>query len=613
VSLAQYRSIFGATVASLALVSTTFAATAPQHATASSGRSIILLPVGQPSPRLQTAAAGRYPAARPAVANRNHLTAIPWPAARGRKAGGSGPWRPQAVIPAGPAGSPLEAALLQRGRATGPSGAAAPPGSWPMIILAAYDAPETSRHARPVEFDEEAFRPDPTYQDKPYDPAAQVNIYGGKREVNSQRPVVELGTPLYEVGPLGQGTNFVGEKNLIFGHLYAFGDWRTAVAYNDNGDNEVAQIATRANIDVDLGLTATERIHALFQPLQDDGQFTRCEFAGEESIDDCELEYDFEPQTLFFEGDLGAIKAGVTGSYSDWDLPFTGGFVPLLFQNGVWMEDAFIGGAASLPALNSKALDISNADITVFAGFDKVTAPGVLDAQQNVADSNVNIYGFATFLETLEGYVEAGYAYIDAEDALDGQDYHSATLAFTRRYGGWLSNSIRVVGSFGQDLDGTVNNVEDQNGVMLLAENSFVTSKPYTFLPYANFFVGIERPVPAADETGILKNTGINFESDALTGFPFLNDTGQNAYGGAVGVQYLFDLDQQLVLEVALERDLEDFSNSFDEVVGDQYAAGIRYQIPLSKAWLLRADAIYALKEGEADAAGARTELRWKF
>jgi hypothetical protein len=490
----------------------------------------------------------------------------------------------------------------------------APSGPWPIIILAAGE-PVIGQGARKVEFDKDVFKADPDYEDKPYEQEAQVDIYGGKTAVDAQRPIVELGTPFYQVGPLGQGTNLIGAKNLVFGHLYVFGDWRTAVAYNDNGNgDEVAQIATRTNLDVDLGLTATERLHALFQPLQDDGQFTRCEFYGDGSIDDCELEYDFEPQTAFFEGDVGAITAGITGSYNGIDLPFTGGLIPLLFQNGVWLEDAFIGGAAAIPSMNSPTFDISNADVTVFGGFDKVTAPGIIDAAGNVADSNVNIYGIAAFIETMEGYIEAGYAYVDGEDDLDGQDYHSATAAFTKRYGGWLSNSLRVVASFGQDEFG-VNGAggDEQNGVMLLAENSFITSKPYTLLPYANFFVGIDRPVPAADATGILKNTGINFESDALTGFPFLNDTGQNAYGGAIGLQYLFDLQQQLVFEVAASRDLNDFSGSFDKVVGDQYAAGVRYQLPLSNAWLLRADAIYAIKEDEDDAAGVRTELRFKF
>ncbi|MGI9488956.1 MAG: hypothetical protein ACR2RF_24360 [Geminicoccaceae bacterium] len=497
---------------------------------------------------------------------------------------------------------------LPKGNAVaGPKGA-----PWPVIILAAGE-PVIGNGARKVEFDEGAFKPDPDYADKPYDPKAQVDIYGGKSAVDTQRPILEFGTPLYDVGPIDDGTNLLGQKNLVFGHLYAFGDWRTAVAYNDNGNgDEVAQIATRLNLDVDLGLTATERLHALFQPLQDDALFTRCEFAGEGSIDDCELEYNFEPQTAFFEGDLGAITAGLTGSYNDIDVPFTGGFIPLIFQNGVWLEDAFIGGAASLPSLNSKTLDISNADFTVFGGADKVTAPGIADAAGNVADSNVNIYGVAAFVETLEGYIEAGYAYLDGEDGNAGQDYHSLTAAYTARYGGWLSNSMRVVASFGQE-ETNLEDGDEQNGVMLLSENSFITSKPYTLLPYANFFLGIERPVPAADATGLLKNTGINFESDALTGFPFLDDTGQNAYGGAIGLQYLFDLQQQIVFEVAAERQLSDFSNSFEDEVDNQYALGVRYQIPITNAWLVRSDAIYAIKEDDDNAAGARVELRWKF
>ena len=516
-------------------------------------------------------------------------------------------------------GTPAPVVILQRpGAPVGPGAsplaqtAGPAEGPWPMIILAAGE-PVVGRGAKKVEFDKGVFKPDPDYADKPYEREAQVEIYGGKTAVDAQRPIVELGEPFYQVGPLGQGTNLLGRKNLVFGHLYAFGDWRTAVAYNDNGNgDELGQIATRINLDVDLGLTATERLHALFQPLQEDGEFTRCEFAGEADDEDCELEYDFEPQTAFFEGDLGAITAGITGSYNDLDLPITGGFIPLIFQNGVWLEDAFIGGAAAIPSMNSPAFDISNADVTIFGGADKVTAPGITDAAGNVADSNVNIYGIAAFIETMEGYVEAGYAYLDAEDALSGQDYHSATLAFTKRYGGWLSNSLRVVGSFGQE-ETNLEDGDEQNGVMLLAENSFITSKPYTLLPYANLFVGIERPVPAADATGLLKNTGISFESDALTGFPFLDDTGQNAYGGAIGLQYLFDLQQQLVFELAGERQLSDFSNSFEDEVDNQYAASVRYQVPLSNAWLLRSDAIYAIKEDDDDAAGARVELRFKF
>ncbi len=56
---------------------------------------------------------------------------------------------------------------------------------------------------------------------------------------------------------------------------------------------------------------------------------------------------------------------------------------------------------------------------------------------------------------------------------------------------------------------------------------------------------------------------------------------------------YLFNLDQQVVLEVAI---------------------GARCQLPLNHAMIRRADAMYGLIEGSGDdVAGVRVEFRWKF
>ena len=112
---------------------------------------------------------------------------------------------------------------------------------------------------------------------------------------------------------------------------------------------------------------------------------------------------------------------------------------------------------------------------------------------------------------------------------------------------------------------------------------------------------------------GILKNVGINFETDALTGYPKLNDTGSNAFGGAIGLQYLFNLDQQLVFEVATVQPFGDPIAGIG-VANPQYAFGVRYQIPINKAWLFRADATYQIAEGaDEDNFGIRAEVRRKF
>ena len=51
----------------------------------------------------------------------------------------------------------------------------------------------------------------------------------------------------------------VTDLGLLFTGLAVYGDWRTAVAYNNNNGQDIAQIATRLNIDVDLKITGTEQ------------------------------------------------------------------------------------------------------------------------------------------------------------------------------------------------------------------------------------------------------------------------------------------------------------------------------------------------------------------
>ena len=112
---------------------------------------------------------------------------------------------------------------------------------------------------------------------------------------------------------------------------------------------------------------------------------------------------------------------------------------------------------------------------------------------------------------------------------------------------------------------------------------------------------------------GILKNTGILFETDGLTNFPKLDDTAHNTYGGALGLQYLFNLDQQVVVEVAGLGVRENDNEPGRAARGPQYGAGIRYQIPLTDSLIFRVDAIAARRDRDDDLLGVRSELRIKF
>ena len=449
---------------------------------------------------------------------------------------------------------------------------------------------------------EDLFRPGPKYDAK-YDPKPTTDIYGAKVDVEPPRPLLELGRQQYTSGSYDESSTLLGALNPLLPGLSIYGDWRTAVAYNRNGGKDIAQVATRLNLDVDFKITATERIHAFFTPLQRNNTFTRFEFGGGDGNGKFNDEFDAKPQTLFFEGDLGAIYSGFSGTQAGFDLPFTVGLFPLFLQNGVWANDAILGGAFTLPAKNSAKFGLPNFDITFFAAFDQIDNKFILGDRQRKA----NLFGATTFIDAFGGYIEAGYGLIEAgEGPAEGKTTNFLTASYTRRFANRLSNTTRVFGNFG-------NGIEDE-GFAIISENSLVTSLPSTLIPYANFFVGFGNPQPLVDGNGagLLKNVGINFETDALTGYPKLNDTGSNAFGGAIGLQYLFNFDQQLLFEVATVQPFGDPISGIG-AVNPQYAFGARYQIALSRAWLFRADATYQIIESGQDNFGIRAEMRRKF
>ncbi len=472
--------------------------------------------------------------------------------------------------------------------------------------IADKTADPAARKRSGVDGKEDLFQPDPQYE-KNYNAEGQVDIYGAKSAVEPPRPLLELGREQYTSGIYDEGSSFLGEKNLLLPGLAIYGDWRTAVAYNNNNGKDIAQIATRLNIDVDLKITGTERIHAFFTPLQEaNKKFTRFEFGGGDANGKFNDEFDPDLQTLFFEGDFGSLYSGFSGKEASFDLPFTVGLFPLFLQNGIWANDAILGGAVSFPAKNSAALGLANFDITFFAGFDNVDNAGIIGTN-NDDNHNANLYGVTAFIDAFDGYIEAGYGLIQGRDERDGLLTHFLTASYSRRYANTVSNSTRVFANFGEDPKG------NSDGLAIISENSLISGLPSTLLPYANFFVGFGNPQPLVDGNGagILKNVGINFETDALTGYPKLDDTGSNAFGGAIGLEYLFNLDQQLVFEVAM---VEPFENDGIGARDAQFGFGVRYQIPIDRAWLFRADATYQILEGGGeDNFGIRAEIRRKF
>ena len=209
-------------------------------------------------------------------------------------------------------------------------------------------------------------------------------------------------------------------------------------------------------------------------------EFTRYEFGGGDANNRFNDEFDLNPQTLFFEGDLGSIYSGFSGNESSFDLPFTVGLFPLFLQNGIWANDAILGGAVSIPAKNSAALGLANFDVTFFAAFDDVDNAGIIGPGN---DSNANLFGVTAFVDAFNGYLEGGYAVIDATRTRASSPFRHRR--YTRRYA--TPSRTRPASSPIHD-----NPQGDSDGRRSSRRTASFTLEHAA--PYANFFVGFGNP-----------------------------------------------------------------------------------------------------------------------
>lgn len=436
-----------------------------------------------------------------------------------------------------------------------------------------------------------------------FDPSADMQIYQGKQLYATQRPLLELGRPWYQLGQLPPPQSWFGLHNPVSQQFLIFGDVRSAVAANQLGGDSQSLFAYQANLFFDWRFTGTERVHFNINPFTQGANNSRYLFDDDKFISELNADLNFG----FFEGDLGAIVGGWTNTTLPFDLPFALGVMPLVIQNGIWLDDAFLGAAVTLPARNSPLLDISNYDVTFFAGWDKLDSPA-FGADDNAA----KVYGTASWLEALNGYIEADYAFVEDRDSARDRSYHNIGLGYTRRFGHLLSNSTRVIVNAGQSTLGGPNTAD---GVLLLSENSLITANPSTILPYFNLFAGFDRPQSvgrAGIAGGILRNTGILFETDNLTGYPTLDATANQTYGMAMGLSMMpQNFSQQLVLEGAMLGVMGDDVGR--NAVAAQRGLGFRYQLPLSNSVIFRVDGMYGFLAETEDISGLRVELRRKF
>lgn len=349
-----------------------------------------------------------------------------------------------------------------------------------------------------------------------FDAQREEWAYHCKHNVSTQQPWVEWGHVFYDSGFTLRGTILFGSTNLVRPEFYAYGDSRSGILTGRNAMGRSDNWAKRLNLDLDLKLNESGRFHSFISPIDKGADFTRLQLVDSELQSRQEL--DLTPVTGFFEGDFGSMLGGLMDTSPPSDLPIPLGLIPLLLRNGIWMEDAVTGGTISYPTRQSNLLNWSNYGATFFAIFDQLNSPAF-----GTGKHAAQAFGTVCFIAVYGGDIESFYACVRDRN-ISERSYHNATTSFTRCYFDRISNSRLFIVNAGQDLPEAQHT---DGGVLLLVENSWITASPLTVIPYANFFVGLDRP-----------------QSVARAGI-------ETAWG-VIGIDLIGnDLDHQLVLEVA--------------------------------------------------------------
>ncbi len=344
------------------------------------------------------------------------------------------------------------------------------------LTLSEEGLPSMSQGARVVPYQPWDFTPN-RHEPQPLESHREIETYYGKSLVETQRPWVEWWRPFYTGGMYDPGIEVFSDVNLLTPSFLVYGDYRTGVGMHRVGGQDVQNWAHRLNLDMDLRLTGPSDFtcsQVLWIIMVDSLAWISA------MVTSSSRKSLISNLTLRFSRGFGSNYRSMIGDDAPFDLPFTVGLVPLLFQNGIWMEDAIAGVAVALPWRHSRALNWANFDATFFAGFNQVTSP----AFQN-DNSAASVFGTAWFVEAYDGYIEMDYAYLNDQDGL-GRSYHNAAVAYTRRYFGRISNTVRLIGNAGnQALSPTAQPmvVFSSSKTVLYRPSRAILSPTGTFLP----------------------------------------------------------------------------------------------------------------------------------
>lgn len=415
---------------------------------------------------------------------------------------------------------------------------------------------------------------------------------GGWTESNEKslptKPLNLFGDDFLTPGPLHNFGNwkwFGKEANAIRPRFDIYGEYRLVAVGSRVNNNTQGEISQRVNLEMNLQLTGTERIHARVRPLDEPNRPYIRRFQDDLSLGDNTFQFDFKQDTFWFEGDLGEIFDFIDpDNRHPLDINIAVGYIPLIAHNNYLLNDNLIG--VTISKNNLYFSSISNLNLLVFGGIDKI---------DTFADEDdASLIGSSAFVDWYNFFFEITSAYLHHKHNDNLSQYHFGV------------STTKTIGLFGVALRTLLNTGDDEgngDGYLVVLE----TNHPFkgNHLVYANFFYGSDGWNPISG--GNMGRVGLNFRKDELSSFPYLSNTGIDNIGGALGAK-LFLLNSTLTLspEVSFVIDHSPTDN-------DQVAIGMETQYKLSNHFLLKNNLIWKHNSQLKNDYGNRIELLFKF
>ena len=279
-------------------------------------------------------------------------------------------------------------------------------------------------------------------------------------------------------------------------------------------------MAPEVNLDVNLQLTAQQRVHMLLRPVdQGNGRPTVYQWPGNPGWT---VRAEGEPAAIWYEGQ--PFNWLTPRDSFPLDVSVAGGRMPLFFHNGLWFDNIIDGFA--LAKLNLQVGNLSNLGVLYFLTRGQTQPTGASTPAER-REARKNVTGLVGYADWYAYHIEASWAlsYGNPRGPFDDNiDRNFWGVSVTRTFGD-AGVSLRLLGSTGNDSRGA--------GVMFVVE----TAKGFDgWRVYANGYVASENWLPVSEQGSRTSRLGILFTQDRLLPFPQLNGFASDTLGGVVGV-----------------------------------------------------------------------------